>query len=120
MCMAEAGITDAAAAGPSTGPPATVEDCLMGRPRVEVELDDVEFLCSLKLSLTKVASLLGVSRSTIYRRMTTPRTTLRYEISLSIYYGAKYSLRSTTVRNIVIYYGAKYPLRSTTVRNIVI
>ena len=95
MCMAEAGITDAAAAGPSTGPPATVEDCLMGRPRVEVELDDVEFLCSLKLSLTKVASLLGVSRSTIYRRMntkTTPRTTLRYEISLS-----------TTVRN--IHYG---------------
>ena len=67
--MAEAGITDAAAAGPSTGPPATVEDCLMGRPRVEVELDDVEFLCSLKLSLTKAASLLGVSRSTIYRRM---------------------------------------------------
>ena len=36
---------------------------------VDVDLDDVEFLCSLKVSLTKVASLLCVSRSTIYRRM---------------------------------------------------
>ena len=102
----------------------------MGRPRVEVELDDVEFLCSLKLSLTKVASLLGVSRSTIYRRMntkTTPRTTLRYEISLSttvrnIHYGLlRYEISlSTTVRN--IHYGLlRYEISlSTTVRNSVI
>ena len=45
------------------------EESAFGRPRVDVDLDDVEFLCSLKLSLTKVAALLGVSRSTIYRRM---------------------------------------------------
>lgn len=31
-----------------------------------MNLDDVEFLCPLKLSLTKVA---GVSRSTMYWRM---------------------------------------------------
>ena len=42
---------------------------VLGRPRVDVDLDDVEFLCSLKLSLIKVASLLGVSRSTLYRRI---------------------------------------------------
>ena len=34
-----------------------------------MDLDDVEFLCSLKLSLKKVAALLGVSRSTIYHRI---------------------------------------------------
>ena len=85
---------------------------------------------SLKLSLTKVASLLGVSRSTIYRRMntkTTPRTTLRYEISLSttvrnIHYGLlRYEISlSTTVRN--IHYGLlRYEISlSTTVRNSVI
>ena len=38
-------------------------------PRVNVSLNDVEFLYSLKLSLTKIAGLLSVSRSTIYRRM---------------------------------------------------
>ena len=71
LFMAEASPTtnDAAGAGPSASPPATLDDCVMGRPRVDVDLDDVEFLCSLKLSLTKVALLLGVSRSTIYRRM---------------------------------------------------
>ena len=52
-------------AGPSTSP---LETLTVGRPRVDVDLD-VEFLCTLKLSLTKVAALLGVSRSTIYRRM---------------------------------------------------
>ena len=71
LCMAEASPTtnDAAGAGPSASPPATLDDCVMGRPRVDVDLDDVEFICLLKLSLTKVALLLGVSRSTIYQRM---------------------------------------------------
>ena len=41
----------------------------LGRPRVDVDLDDVEFLCSLKLNLTKVAAIMGVSRCTLYRRM---------------------------------------------------
>ena len=41
----------------------------VGRPKVEVDLDDVEFLLSLKLSVTKVAEILMISRSTIYRRM---------------------------------------------------
>ena len=59
-----------AEAGPSANPtPAMDLEDLGGRPRVDVDLDDVEFLCSLRLSLTKVAALLGVSRSTIYRRM---------------------------------------------------
>ena len=51
-----------AEAGPS-------DNLAVGCPRADVDLDDVEFLCSLKLSLTKVAPLLGVSWSTIYRRM---------------------------------------------------
>ena len=51
-----------AEAGPS-------DNLAVGCPRADVDLDDVEFLCSLKLSLTKVAALLGVSWSTIYRRM---------------------------------------------------
>ena len=37
-----------------------------GRPRLDVDLDDVEFLCSLRLSLTRVAAIIG---STLYRRM---------------------------------------------------
>ena len=40
-----------------------------GRPRLDVDLDDVEFLCSLRLSLTRVAAIIGISRSTLYRRM---------------------------------------------------
>ena len=48
----------------------------LGRPRVDVDLDDVEFLCSLKLSVTKIAVILGVSRSTLYRRMVEDRRVL--------------------------------------------
>ena len=62
--MAEAGVEAGASTLPADDDPA-----VLGRPRVDVDLDDVEFLSSLKLSLTKVAALLGVSRSTIYRRM---------------------------------------------------
>ena len=57
--------------GLSTSPQSTAElsDGIVGRPRVDVDLDDVEFLCSLKMSLMKVASLLGVSRSIMYREV---------------------------------------------------
>lgn len=41
----------------------------VGRPTEYLDLDDVEFLLSLNLSLVKVSNILGVSRSTIYRRM---------------------------------------------------
>ena len=41
----------------------------MGHPRLDIDLDDMEFLSSLKLSLKKVSLLLGVSRLTIYRQM---------------------------------------------------
>ena len=62
--MAEARVEAGASTLPADDDPA-----VLGRPRVDVDLDDVEFLCSLKLNLTKVAALLGVSRSTIYHRM---------------------------------------------------
>ena len=54
--------------GLSTSPQSTAElsDGIVGRSRVDVDLDDVEFLCSLKMNLTKVASLLGVSRSIMW------------------------------------------------------
>lgn len=61
-------MAEAAESGASQGSVGE-EEGPSGRPRLDVDLDDVEFLCSLKLSLTKVSSLLGVSRSTIYRRM---------------------------------------------------
>ena len=66
--MAEARVEAGASTLPADDDPA-----VLGRPRVDVDLDDVEFLCSMKLSLTKVAALLGVSCSTIYRRMAEER-----------------------------------------------
>ena len=41
----------------------------VGRPRVEVDLDQVEYLRSLRLSWVKIAEVLEVSRHTLYRRM---------------------------------------------------
>ena len=40
-----------------------------GRPRLSVSMDDVEFLRSLRFSWTNVANVLGISRSTLYRRL---------------------------------------------------
>lgn len=40
-----------------------------GRPMVEVDMDEVEYYRSLKFSWTKIASLVGISRSTLYRRL---------------------------------------------------
>ena len=39
-----------------------------GRPRFDISYSQLEFLSSLSFSWTKIASLLGVSRMTIYRR----------------------------------------------------
>lgn len=40
-----------------------------GRPKVNVDIEDIEFLLSLRFSYTKIATLLGISRSTLYRRL---------------------------------------------------
>ena len=41
----------------------------VGRPKEDINLDDVEFLISLNLSIVNVAKILGVSRATVYRRL---------------------------------------------------
>ncbi len=41
----------------------------IGRPRESFDLDNVEFLISLKLCIVKVANILGISRTTLYRRL---------------------------------------------------
>lgn len=38
-----------------------------GRPRFEVSKEQIEYLVSLSFSYSEIASLLGVSRSTLYR-----------------------------------------------------
>ncbi|XP_019862005.1 PREDICTED: uncharacterized protein LOC109590546 [Amphimedon queenslandica] len=40
-----------------------------GRKRLEIDIDDVEFLRSLRFTWEKIASILCVSRSTLYRRL---------------------------------------------------
>ena len=40
-----------------------------GRPLITVDMDDVEYLRQLRFSWTKIAALLGISRSTLYRRL---------------------------------------------------
>ena len=61
---------DGSLAVPESSVDHETENVVLGRPREDVDLDDMEFLCSLKLNLTRVASILGLSRSTLYRRMT--------------------------------------------------
>ena len=50
----------------------------VGRPRLEIDLDDVEFLRSLRFSWKKIAIVLNVSRSTIIRRIQEGRVTESY------------------------------------------
>ena len=42
---------------------------MLGRPRLQVSIEEIEYLRGLRFSWTKVAELLGVSRSTLYRRL---------------------------------------------------
>ena len=39
------------------------------RPQIDVSVEEIEFLRQLKFSWTKIATLLGISRSTLYRRL---------------------------------------------------
>lgn len=40
-----------------------------GRPRIEVAIEDIEFLRNLRFSWTRIAKILEISRSTLYRRL---------------------------------------------------
>ena len=40
-----------------------------GRPQLYVSMDDVEFLRGLRFSWSRIAEILGISRSTLYRRL---------------------------------------------------
>ena len=46
-----------------------INNCILfsGRPRVEIDIDDIEFLRNLKFTWDRIASIVGVSRSTLYR-----------------------------------------------------
>lgn len=41
----------------------------VGRPRLEVSFDYIEYLRGLRFSFTEIAILLGISRATLYRRL---------------------------------------------------
>lgn len=45
------------------------DDSERGRPRITVNIEEVEFLRSLNFQWKKIANILGVSRSTLYRRL---------------------------------------------------
>ena len=40
-----------------------------GRPRVNVDIEDIEFLRGLRFPYTEIAGILGISRATLYRRL---------------------------------------------------
>ena len=40
-----------------------------GRPAIPVDIEDIEFLRGLRFAWTKIAEVLGISRSTLYRRL---------------------------------------------------
>ncbi len=41
----------------------------VGRPATSVDIEDIEFLRNMRFSYTKIAEILGISRSTLYRRI---------------------------------------------------
>ena len=41
----------------------------IGRPTIEIDLQDIEFLRGLRFPFCKIAVILGISRSTLYRRL---------------------------------------------------
>ena len=51
-----------------------------GRPKVEVHMDEVEYLRSLRFTWTKIAQILGISRRTLYRRLS------EWNLPLDTYY----------------------------------
>lgn len=42
---------------------------MAGRPKVNVDIEDIEFLRGLRFSYTNIATILGISRSTLYRKL---------------------------------------------------
>ena len=42
---------------------------MIGRSRVQVDIEDIEFLWGLHFSWTNIAKVLGISRSTLHRRL---------------------------------------------------
>ena len=40
-----------------------------GRPAIDVDITDVEYLRNLRFTWTKIADILGISRSTLYRHL---------------------------------------------------
>ena len=42
---------------------------MIGHPRALVDIEDIEFLRGLHFSWTNIAKVLGISRSTLYRRL---------------------------------------------------
>ena len=42
---------------------------LPGRPRVSLDIEDVELLRQLRFTWTRISEILGVSHSTLYRRL---------------------------------------------------
>ena len=40
-----------------------------GRPRMSVDIDEIEFLRSLRFTYKEIANILGISRATLYRRL---------------------------------------------------
>ena len=41
----------------------------IGRPRLTVDIEDIEYLRSVHFSWTKISQILEISRSTLYRRL---------------------------------------------------
>ena len=41
----------------------------IGRPRILIDLEDVEFLRSVRFSWVQIADIFGISRSTLYQRL---------------------------------------------------
>ena len=41
----------------------------VGRSKIEIDIQDIEFLRNLRFTWTKIAELLRLSRSTLYRRL---------------------------------------------------
>ena len=43
--------------------------CSIGRPKIVIPIEEIEFLRQLRFSWTRIAEILGISRSTLYRRL---------------------------------------------------